>query len=186
MGTDITSWGLRIGIFMCSPRRLASGKFSVAYNFFTTSNPHMINGSRTFITLSRWLFLVIMFTSFVVLIVRLLQITDNSQLSSDPPAKLGRSVHSLTSPFDHRTMHKHLYTTPLLIIAKSMDIHPNPGPTAIHILNDLTSIEQRLLSTEQQSKTLTTKTSPLQMTWDRPNLLLQAQFTKDLRSLPRT
>ena len=61
-----------------------------------------------------------MFTSFVVLIVRLLQITDNSQLSS--------------------------------------------GPTAIHILNDLTSIEQRLLSTEQQSKTLTTETSPLQMT----------------------
>ena len=104
---------------MCSPRRLASGKFSVAYYFFTTSNPHKINGSRTFITLSRWLFLVIMFTSFVVLIVRLLQITDNSQLSSDPPAKLGRSVHSLTSPFDHRTMHKHLYTTPLVSLPRA-------------------------------------------------------------------
>ena len=89
-----------------------------------------------------------LFRSFVVLLhndVRLLQITDNSKPSSGPSTKLGRSVHSLTGPFDQRTMYKHLHASSLLIISKSMDVHPNPGPTAIHILKEFTRPEQRLL-----------------------------------------
>ena len=42
-------------------------------------------------------------------------------------------------------MLKYLHTSPLLLIAQSMDIHPNPGPTAIHILRDFTNSEQRNL-----------------------------------------
>ena len=42
-------------------------------------------------------------------------------------------------------MCKHLHTSSLLIIAESMDVHPNPGPTALHILKDFTSPQQRLL-----------------------------------------
>ena len=109
------------------------------YIFFATSIPHKINESKTFFTLPSFLFLVIMFASFIVFWhtcnnVRLLEITDNSQLSSGPPTKLGRSVHSLTCPFERRTMYEHLHVlSALLIIAKSMDIHPNPGPTAIRI-----------------------------------------------------
>ena len=132
---------------MCSPRRLAIRKFYVTYSS-GTSNPHNSNGSRTFSNLSRLLFLAIIFTSFVVLLhndVRLLQITDNSKPSSGPSTKLGISVHSPTCPLDQRTMYKHLHASSLLIISKSMDVHPNPGPTAIHILKEFTRPEQRLL-----------------------------------------
>ena len=66
-----------------------------------------------------------------------------------------RSVYSFTCPFDQRTMCKHLHTSSLLIIAESMDVHPNPGPTALHILKDFTS---------PQSKTPTTETYPLRTT----------------------
>ena len=91
---------LHIVVFMCSRRRLPCQKFNVTYNFFTTSIMHKVNGSKTFITLPHLLFLVIMLSSFAVLLhnnVRLLQITENSQLSSGPPAKLGRSVHLLSA-----------------------------------------------------------------------------------------
>lgn len=117
------------------------------YNFFATSIPHKINESKTFITFPSFLFLVIMFASFVVFWhnnVRLLQITDNSQLSSGPPAKLGRSVHSVTCPFERQTMYTHLHVSSLLLSAKSMDIHPNPGSTA-NLIQDFTRPEQRLL-----------------------------------------
>ena len=37
------------------------------------------------------------------------------------------------------------HSTGLLLIAQSMDVHPNPGPTAIHIIKDLTTPHQRKL-----------------------------------------
>ena len=37
------------------------------------------------------------------------------------------------------------HSTALLLIAQSMDVHPNPGPTAIHIIKDLTTPHQRKL-----------------------------------------
>ena len=134
---------------MCSPRRLANRKFNVTFYSFATSNPQRAVGQEHLVlTLSRLLFLVIIFTSFVVLShneVHLRQITEYNQLSSGPPAKLGKTVHSLTCPIEQRSAYKHLHVSSLLIIAKSMDIHPNPGPTAIHILKEFTSPEQRLL-----------------------------------------
>ena len=36
-------------------------------------------------------------------------------------------------------------STALLLIAQSMDVHPNPGPTAIHIIKDLATPHQRKL-----------------------------------------
>ena len=37
------------------------------------------------------------------------------------------------------------HSTTLLLISRSMDVHPNPGPTAVHIIRDLTTPEQRKL-----------------------------------------
>ena len=48
-------------------------------------------------------------------------------------------------PLDQRTLYKHLQASLFLVIAMSMDIHPNPGPTAIQILKEFTSPEQCLL-----------------------------------------
>ena len=48
-------------------------------------------------------------------------------------------------PLDQRNLYKHLQASLFLVIAKSMDIHPNPGPTAIQILKEFTSTEQCLL-----------------------------------------
>ena len=33
----------------------------------------------------------------------------------------------------------------LILITQSMDIHPNPGPPALHILKDFTNPDQRKL-----------------------------------------
>ena len=40
--------------------------------------------------------------------------------------------------------------TARLLIAQSMDAHPNPGPTAIHIIKDLTTPHQRKLFNRAQ------------------------------------
>ena len=38
-----------------------------------------------------------------------------------------------------------LHSTALLLISRSMDVLPNPGPTAVHIIRDLTTPDQRKL-----------------------------------------
>lgn len=54
-------------------------------------------------------------------------------------------------------------TAPLSLIAQSMDVHPNPGPTAIHIIRDLTTPHQRKLFNNAKRLQLKTPYFKLQL-----------------------
>ena len=131
----------------CSPNRLTRAKLNISSNFFTPSNPHK-RGSGILKITSSLLFFGVMCIFLALLLqiqVSLPQITNSSSPPFSLPLQTERRVFSDSRPYDQCCVLKYPHTSPLLLIAQSMDIHPNPGPTAIHILRDFTNSEQRKL-----------------------------------------
>ena len=56
-----------------------------------------------------------------------------------------KSIACYSSTYMEQCIAMKRFPTALLLISQSMDVHPNPGPTALHILRVLTTPEQRKL-----------------------------------------
>ena len=70
-------------------------------------------------------------------------------------------------------MLEHLQTSALIFIAQSINIQPNPGPTALYILKDFTNPGQReLFITAKRPKLKLTRYEHLKSTKSRENINL--------------
>ena len=82
------------------------------------------------------------------------------QMTHQTPKSIEGNTHEVRPTFGKQTKYFFCYASTshteqcnatschsiaLLLIAQSMDVHPNPGPTAIHIIRDLTTPHQRKL-----------------------------------------
>ena len=146
MGID-TSWRQRIAMFVCSPRRL------------TLVTPADVTGNSStqpYHNIRSWLILLCI-ACIISAITQNTRIpclgshsdTINLRLASSrlhtPKASSINAAH-----YYQHSMLEHLHTSASIVIAQRMDIHPNPGPTALHILKDFTNPEQRSLFNRAQ------------------------------------
>ena len=145
MGIDITSWRQRIGAY--TPRSVTSPtKHTVrktkppSRNLVTTSN----NKDISFLCI----FLLFILVTAGIHLLALEHRTHRT------PRSIEGYTHEVHLTFVKQTKsffcyastpHISRHSTALLLIAQSMDVHPNPGPTAIHIIRDLTTPHQRKL-----------------------------------------
>ena len=128
---------------MCSPNRKTWVTQDVANGLFTQPNNLKIS-SCIFFLATVCIFATLLRQTTIPSAQMTSANCKSHEINSTPiTPEIAVSSQSWKSFIHHSSMPEHLHTASPFIIALSMDIHPNPGPTAIPILQDFTTSEQR-------------------------------------------
>jgi len=135
MGIDITSWRQRIGVFIPFSETVPTiNKINRRSRKYAKTN----NNQDPSFFRKTFLFFTLLAAGIYLLYML--------QQNACPTLNQNNSVTcpSLTYYMEQCTA-INLHSTTLLLITRSMDVHPHPGPTAVHIIRDLTTPDQRKL-----------------------------------------
>ena len=151
MSIDIISWRQTIGVFIpfSSTVPTINKIYRRSRNFAETNN----NQDTSFFR-KTFLFLFSQLPVSVIILSTEQYLSNPSKHSLeaynyDSCPSLKQENNSVTCPSFTNYMEQYTaidrHSTALLLISRSMDVHPNPGPTAVPIIRDLTTPEQRKL-----------------------------------------
>ena len=143
MGIETSTWRQRIGAFVCSPR-LRPTRAKV--NFCSPPNLHCSRKSKILMCFPL-LLLGLMFVFINLLPQTPVILPPPAEMDSafNRPSGTEKSLSFYNRPHYQLSAIQYLHASSLLLITRSMDIHPNPGPSATHILREFTDPEQRML-----------------------------------------